>query len=96
MAGEVLKNAHDLSDKQAAANEIISALNAEIPSYQRTQPAVALEATKVSWVAVGAASLDGAPETSETDMDDGTAAQHWFAFRVIPTDSDEEIGRAHV
>src|SRR5437879_2853395 len=44
VAGEVLKNANDLSDKQAAANEIISALNAEIPSYQRTQPAVALEA----------------------------------------------------
>ena len=44
VAGEVLKNAHDLADKQAAANEIISALNAEIPSYQRTQPAVALEA----------------------------------------------------
>ncbi len=43
VAGEVLKNAHDLSDKQAAASEIISALNAEIPSYQRTQPAVALE-----------------------------------------------------
>src|SRR5205809_3708070 len=37
VAGEVLKNAHDLADKQAAANEIISALNAEIPSYQRTQ-----------------------------------------------------------
>src|SRR5436309_11951990 len=44
VAGEVLKNAHDLADQQAAANEIISALNAEIPSYQRTQPAVALEA----------------------------------------------------
>src|SRR5215471_6716325 len=37
VAGEVLKNAHDLGDKQAAANEIISALNTEIPSYQRTQ-----------------------------------------------------------
>src|SRR5438552_17094614 len=44
VAGEVLKNAHDLADKQTAANEIISALDAEIPSYQRTQPAVALEA----------------------------------------------------
>src|SRR5207302_2162434 len=29
---------------QAAAAETIQALNAEIPSYQRTQPAVALEA----------------------------------------------------
>jgi len=44
IAGELLKNAHDLSDKAAAAGIVISALNAEIPSYQRTQPAVALEA----------------------------------------------------
>ncbi len=34
-------------DKKAAATEIITALNAEIPSYQRTQPAVALEAVFV-------------------------------------------------
>lgn len=44
VAGEIIKNAHDLSDKQSAANEVILALNSEIPSYQRTQPAVALEA----------------------------------------------------
>ncbi len=44
VAGELLKNAHDLSDKQAAAQEIIAALNAEIVNYQRTQPSVALEA----------------------------------------------------
>jgi transcription elongation factor GreA-like protein/transcription elongation GreA/GreB family factor len=44
VAGELLRNAHDLSDKQAAAAEIITALNSEIPSYHRTQPAVALEA----------------------------------------------------
>jgi transcription elongation GreA/GreB family factor len=44
VAGELLKNAHDLSDKQAAATEVITAINNEIPSYQRTQPAVALEA----------------------------------------------------
>jgi transcription elongation GreA/GreB family factor len=43
VASELLKNAHDLRDKQAAAIEVIPALNAEIPSYQRTQPAVALE-----------------------------------------------------
>lgn len=42
--GEILKSAHDLSDRKAAAEEIVAALNAEIPSYQRTQPAVALEA----------------------------------------------------
>jgi len=44
VAGELLKSAHDLADKQAAGKEVIVALNAEIPSYQRTQPAVALEA----------------------------------------------------
>lgn len=44
VAGEVLRNAHDLADKSGAASEIILALNNEIPSYQRTQPAVALEA----------------------------------------------------
>lgn len=44
VAGEVLRNAPDLSDLPAAATEIITAFNNEIPSYQRTQPAVALEA----------------------------------------------------
>ncbi|HXR04908.1 MAG TPA: GreA/GreB family elongation factor [Verrucomicrobiae bacterium] len=44
VAGEVFKNASDLTDKTAAANEIIAALNTEIASHQRTQPAVALEA----------------------------------------------------
>jgi transcription elongation GreA/GreB family factor len=47
VATELLKNAHDLSDKQGAAAEVILALNTEIPSYQRTQPAVALEAVFV-------------------------------------------------
>jgi len=44
VAGELLKNAADLADPKAAATEVIAALNAEIPSYQRTQPSVALEA----------------------------------------------------
>ncbi|MGO8926349.1 MAG: GreA/GreB family elongation factor [Limisphaerales bacterium] len=44
VATELLRNAHDLTDKAAAATEIIAVLNSEIPSYQRTQPAVALEA----------------------------------------------------
>lgn len=43
VATEILKNAHDLSDKQAAAAEIIAALNPDIVSHQRTQPSVALE-----------------------------------------------------
>jgi transcription elongation GreA/GreB family factor len=44
VAGELLKSAHDLADPKAPASEVVAALNAEIPSYQRTQPAVALEA----------------------------------------------------
>jgi len=44
VAGELLKSSTDLADKAAAATEVIAALNSEIPSYQRTQPAVALEA----------------------------------------------------
>ncbi len=44
VAAELTKSAPDLADKTAAANEIIATLNGEITSYQRTQPAVALEA----------------------------------------------------
>ncbi len=46
-ATEILKSAPDLTDKKAAATEVIAALNTEIASHQRTQPAVALEATFV-------------------------------------------------
>ena len=44
VVGELSKSASDLTDKQAAAGEIIAALNTDIVSHQRTQPAVALEA----------------------------------------------------
>jgi transcription elongation GreA/GreB family factor len=44
VAGEVLKNMADLTDKCAAGTEVIAALNTEIATHQRTQPAVALEA----------------------------------------------------
>jgi transcription elongation GreA/GreB family factor len=44
VVAEVLKVASDLADKAAAAGEIITALNADIASHQRTQTAVALEA----------------------------------------------------
>jgi transcription elongation factor GreA len=47
VAAELLKSAPDLTDKQAAAGEMIAALNADIASHQRTQPAVALEAVFV-------------------------------------------------
>jgi transcription elongation GreA/GreB family factor len=44
VAGELQRNAHDLTDKAAAAAVVVAALNGDIPSYVRTQPAVALEA----------------------------------------------------
>lgn len=44
VASELHKNAADLTDKQSAGREVVNALNAEIATYQRTQPAVALEA----------------------------------------------------
>jgi transcription elongation GreA/GreB family factor len=44
VVAEVLKLVSDLPDKAAAAGEIITALNTDIVSHQRTQPAVALEA----------------------------------------------------
>ncbi len=43
-AGEVMKNIADLKDKAGAAKEIIAALNTDIASHLRNQPAVALEA----------------------------------------------------
>ncbi len=43
VAGEVLKNVADLNDAKTAATEVIAALNVEIATHQRTQPAVALE-----------------------------------------------------
>jgi transcription elongation GreA/GreB family factor len=44
VASELLKNLADLSDRKAAINEACTALNGEITSHQRTQPALALEA----------------------------------------------------
>lgn len=44
VAHEILKNLSDMDDKNGAAKEVVTALNAEIGTHQRTQPAVALEA----------------------------------------------------
>lgn len=41
---EILKAVSDLKDRTAVANEVIAALNPDIATHQRTQPAVALEA----------------------------------------------------
>jgi transcription elongation GreA/GreB family factor len=44
IVSEMLKVLPDLKDKAAAATEVFAALNPEIATHQRTQPAVALEA----------------------------------------------------
>ncbi len=44
VATEIVRNAADLTSKEAAAKEAIALLNADIPSHTRTQTAVALEA----------------------------------------------------
>lgn len=46
VVNDVLKNIDDIpaEERQEMATKIVDALNAEIPSHQRTQPAVALEA----------------------------------------------------
>ena len=44
VVAEIIKALPDLKDKATAANEVIAALNPDIVSHQRTQPAVALEA----------------------------------------------------
>src|ERR1051325_3078575 len=43
VATEIVKSAADLTDKQTIANDTITALNGDIATHVRTQPAVALE-----------------------------------------------------
>ena len=75
VVGELLKNAADLADKLAAANEIIPALNTDIATHQRTQPAVALEAVFVRDELHAAAGLPAA-------SDEITTTQIWAQENV--------------
>jgi len=77
VVGELLKSASDLTDKVAVANEIIAALNLDIASYQRTQPAVALEA-----VFARDDSRAMAPDASGPTEGEITAAQIWTQENV--------------
>ena len=63
VAGEILRSASDLSDPKAAAAEVVRALNTEIGSYQRNQPAVALEAIFARDDIQSVAGLAPGPET---------------------------------
>jgi transcription elongation GreA/GreB family factor len=70
VVSELSKCAPDLADKQAAAGEVITALNTDIVTHQRTQPAVALEAIFARDELREIAGLPPAP-------DEITAAQIW-------------------
>lgn len=61
VAHEILKSLPDMSDKDAAAKEVIAALNTEIGTHQRTQPSVALEGIFVRDELREAAGLTPAP-----------------------------------
>lgn len=60
VAVELLRNAVDLTDKEAALADAVTALNAEIQSHQRTMPALALEAIFMRDDLRAAAGLPGA------------------------------------
>jgi len=62
VATEFVKSAGDVSDKQAAAKEIIAGLNADIPSHIRTQTAVALEAIFAREDVAAAAGITPSPD----------------------------------
>jgi transcription elongation GreA/GreB family factor len=66
VTAELLRNAHDLNDKQAAATEVIAALNSELGSYVRTQPSVALEAIFARDDVQAMAELPPAPDQVQT------------------------------
>ena len=67
---ELIKFIPDLKDKAAVAGEIVTALNPDIASHQRTQPAVALEAIFARDELRAAAGVTGANV-------EVTAAQIW-------------------
>jgi transcription elongation GreA/GreB family factor len=71
VVAELSKSAPDLADKQAAAGEIIAALNTDIASHQRTQPSVALEAI---FARDELCAIAGLPPAA----DEITAAQIWL------------------
>jgi transcription elongation GreA/GreB family factor len=71
VVAEILKAIADLKDKAAAATEVLAALNPEIATHQRTQPAVALEAIFVRDELAEAAGLT--PAAGEV-----SAAQVWL------------------
>jgi transcription elongation GreA/GreB family factor len=85
VVGELLKNAADLSDKQAAASEILPALNMDIASHQRTQPAVALEAVFVRDELRAAAGLPAATdEITDTQIWAQDNVKFGLVLELIP------------
>jgi transcription elongation GreA/GreB family factor/transcription elongation factor GreA-like protein len=67
VAGELFKNLTDLTDQKAAATEVVTTLNSDIVSHQRTQSALALEGVFVRDEMRQAAGLPQAAEGELTE-----------------------------
>ena len=68
-AHEILKSFPDIADKKTVAREVITALNTDIASHQRTQPPVALEGIFVRDEICTAAELEPVPgEVTPTNI----------------------------
>ncbi len=80
-ATEVLRNLPDVKDPGTLATEIITELNADIPSHQRTQPAAALEAIFIRDDLAAAVSLP--PQPGQLDAQQ-IWAQGTFVGEVLP------------
>lgn len=69
VANEILRSLNDLTDKRAAASEVLDVLNADIASHQRTQSALALEAVLMRDELRTSGELPAAePELAEKDI----------------------------
>jgi transcription elongation factor GreA-like protein len=84
VTAELLRNANDLSDKKAGAAEVIAALNAELGTYVRTQPAVALEAIFARDDMQTMAELPASPEQVQTQAIWAPDAQLGAVLEQLP------------
>jgi transcription elongation GreA/GreB family factor len=75
VASELLRNVGDLTDKETAFADAVTALNTEIQSHQRTMPALALEAVFMREDLRAAAALPPLPGEL-TDQDLWTQIDH--------------------
>jgi transcription elongation GreA/GreB family factor len=90
VAGEMLRNVDDLTDKAAMLADAAAALNSEIASHTRTQPALALEAVFMRSDLRGAAGLPLTASGSEPEV---TEAAIWAPIDT-PGEMLEQVAAA--